>query len=235
MGDTVTTLIGLALAFGGLYARRFVHARLPSGVLPSAPDSWSRRFVSDLWKWVVGALLVAFVLVVERRSLGSVGVQPLPPVQFGGWIVGGFAGTVVLASVVRAVYERYDLEYPREFGTEHAARPTAAYLFTALTAGVTESLLFQAYPIERLTALTGSLTVAVVLAWLAFAVAHYPGDVFSLEETVYIGVPALALTVLYALSGSIFVVIVVHTAANAISFLSAAREVADESGATAGG
>lgn len=220
MTGWLTTLAGLVLAFGALELFRVTPNYVPDGLTPSAPDSWSKAAVSDATKWVAAGLLLVYVLLVEGESLSSVGVEPVSPLQFAGWVVGGLVGTIVLTSAVYAVYERFGLAYPQEFVRDQGARSTPACLFTALTAGITESLLYQGYPIERLTTLTGSLLVAAVVSWVVFTAVHYIGPKFSLQEAVYIGAPALAVTVLYALSGNLFVIVVVHSALNVLSFLS---------------
>jgi membrane protease YdiL (CAAX protease family) len=215
-----TTLGGLVLAFGALGLLRVASSYTPDRLTLSVPGSWSRRAILDATKWAVAGLLLAYISFIEGESLSSVGAEPISVLPFVGWVVGGLVGTVALTSVVYAVYERFGLTYPREFVEEQAARSTPASLFTAVTAGVTESLLYQGYPIERLRALTGSLLVAAVASWVVFTAVHYIGPKFSLQETVYIGAPALAMTVLYALSGNLLVIIVVHSAVNVLSFLS---------------
>lgn len=117
------------------------------------------------------------------------------------------------------IYDRFGFTIPREFVEDQAARSYPAMLFTAVTAGVTESVLYGAYPIERLTMLTGSVIAAAVVTWLMFTAVHYVGDTFSLEEAVYIGAPALSLTVLYVLSGSLLVIVLVHSTVDTLSFV----------------
>ncbi|WP_338906302.1 CPBP family intramembrane glutamic endopeptidase [Salinibaculum marinum] len=61
--------------------------------------------------------------------------------------------------------------------------------------------------------------VAGAIAFLVFTAGHYAGDTYSLEEVVFIGVPALSVTVLYVLTGNLLVVIGVHTLVDGISLL----------------
>lgn len=200
-------------------------------------DGW---LWSDVTKWVAGLALVGFVLGVERRPLSSIGFRPptelpvvggvVPDLGVGalvghlggvlGWSVVGFVGTVVLTTGAYRLYERFELETPEGFVEEQAARGTVSYLITGVSAGVVESVAYQGYLISRVAELSGSVAVAAVFAWVVFTAVHNIGDTFGLAETVYIGVPGLAMVLLYVASESVIVVCVVHTAVNVLSFLS---------------
>ncbi|MFC6735044.1 type II CAAX prenyl endopeptidase Rce1 family protein [Halolamina salina] len=136
------------------------------------------------------------------------------------WWVGGLVGTIALSTVAYNLFRQFEWDTSEAFSEEQGERPAAAFLFTAVTAGVTESVLYQAYPIERLAGLSGSVVLAGLVSWLVFTAVHYATDRFSLQATVFTSVPALAVTVLYVLSGSVYVVVLVHATVNALSFLS---------------
>jgi membrane protease YdiL (CAAX protease family) len=225
MTTTLTAAVGISIAFLGHPGFSSLRGRLGvSGVV-----GWDDRVVSDLSKWLLTGLLLGYVLVIEGGSLSSIGVafpEAIPPGSglsgppgLVAWWIAGTIGTVALTSVVYAVYDRFGFAVPGEFVEDQAARSYSAMLFTAVTAGVTESVLYGAYPIERLTTLTGSVIAAGTITWLVFTAVHYQGDTFSLEETVYIGIPALSVTVLYVLSGSLVVIVLVHSTVNTLSFV----------------
>lgn len=217
--------VGLGIAVGGHRITGWLDDRFR--VLPECSDGTLR---SDVRKWLVAGALVGYVLLVEGRPLTSLGATLPRTVPVAGgiegvaglvvWWVAGVVGTTLLTFVVLAVYRRTGLTVPREFGAEQAARGPLRYGFTALTAGVTESLLFQAYIIERITLVSGSVLLAAASSWLLFTGAHYLGETFSLEETLYIGTPALAVTGLYVLSGSLYAIVLVHATVVLLSFLS---------------
>lgn len=224
-----TSIGGLAIAFVGYPAARRIGGRFD---VPSALPG-DEQLREDLLKWLVTGTLLAYVLGVEGESLASVGATLPPPLLPGGglggvtgllgWWVGGVVGAIVLSTVAYNLFRHLDLDTSEDFSAEQAERPATRFLFTAVTAGITESVLYQAYPIERLAALSGSVIVAGVVAWIVFTAVHYATDRFSLEATVFTSVPALAVTVLYVLSGSVYVIVLVHTTVNAMSFLQKGR------------
>lgn len=232
--STLTTVAGVGIAALGYQTISEIDARLgPVGEM----DDWLR---SDVRKWAAGLALVAFVLGVEGRSLASVGVRPpvafpvvsefVPTFGLGGvtgdavtalaWSATGFVGLFVVTTAVYNVYERLDLNTPEGFVSEQASRGVAGYTVTALSAGVVESLAYQGYVVPRVAGLSGSVTFAAVVSWLAFTLVHGIGDTFDAEQTFYIGVPAAVLTALFVACDSVIVVCLVHFAVNLVSFLS---------------
>ena len=225
MRDPVLALVGVALAFFGLDTLRYVWGRL--GVDSPLPDDGAGSLASDLRKWAFASLIIVWVLAVEGRPLSSIGVEWTAPLSFVAWVGGGVVLTMVVGGVTMGLYNRLDLTTPERFVEEQLERSISARTLTAVTAGVTESVLFQGYPIERLAALLKTVPatsgvafpVAGAIAFLAFTGGHYAGDTYSLEEVVFIGVPALSVTVLYVLTGNLLVVIAVHTLVDGISLL----------------
>jgi membrane protease YdiL (CAAX protease family) len=215
--DPLVSLVGVALALFGLEAFGRVDDRFDA--LPSLPDDGTGSLESDLRKWAFAGLVVGYVLVVEGESLSSIGVEPMAPVPFAGWVVVGTLGTWAAAVAADGVYGYLGLTTPEGFIEDQLERPVRARVVTAVTAGVTETVLFQAYPIERLAPLLGGRPAAGAVAFLAFTGAHHAGDTFSLEETVFIGVPALSVTVLYVVTGNVLVIAAVHALVDGLSLL----------------
>ncbi|MFB6228424.1 MAG: type II CAAX prenyl endopeptidase Rce1 family protein [Halobacteriales archaeon] len=225
MTTTLTAAVGLSIAFLGLPGLSSLRDRLDA----FDESRWDARVLSDLSKWVVTGLLIGYLLAIEADSLSSIGVAfpeaippgigPSGPAGLVAWWIAGTVGTAALTSVVYVVYDRFGFTIPGEFVEDQATRSYPAMLLTAVTAGVTESVLYGAYPIERLAAVTGSVVAAAAITWLVFTAVHYAGDTFSLEEVVYIGAPALSVTVLYVLSGSLLVIVLVHSTVNTLSFV----------------
>jgi len=222
----LSTVGGLLLAFAGYPTARRIGDRFDRPAM--LPDDETVR--EHLLKWLVTGALLAYVSAVEGSSLASIGARLPPSIPVAGgvggvagllvWWVGGLAGAIALSTVAYNLFREFEWDTGEAFAEEQGERPAAVFLFTAITAGVTESVLYQAYPIERLAALSGSIALAGLVSWVVFTAVHYATGRFSMQATVYTSVPALAVTVLYVVSGSVYVVVLVHATVNALSFLS---------------
>ena len=73
--------------------------------------------------------------------------------------------------------------------------PILVSLFTAFTAGVAEEILYRGFLIERLAAITGSLSWGAVIAFIAFVLMHL--QFWGLGGLIQIGVWTLVVTGLY--------------------------------------
>lgn len=217
--------IGLSIALFGLPASKWCGRYV--GLMDGTAER--KRLRTDLTKWLVTGLLLCYLFLVESESLSSIGaVSPEALPLAGGlpeavgliiWWIAGTIGTIVLTTVLYVGYQHFDFSVPEEVVEDQGDRSVPSLLVIAVTAGVTESVLYGAYPIERLATLTGSLVVAGALTWLVFTAVHYVGETFTGEETIYIGGPALAVTILYVLSGSLVVIVLVHSSVNILSFM----------------
>ncbi|MEZ3117443.1 lysostaphin resistance A-like protein [Halobaculum sp. MBLA0147] len=216
------TLFGVGLAAAGHQTLSRLAARV--GFETVIADDRTR---SDVVKWVAAGAMLAYVLGVEGRALSSIGLRAPDALPVVGsltpvldvlvWSGLGVVATWVTTVAVYALYTRLGLPLLESFEDELRDGGTARYLFTVLSAGVVESLLYQGYLIERLTGLTGSVILAAGLSCVVFTAAHAAGETFSTAETVYIGVPAAVLTALYVVSGSVYVACLTHVVVNTLS------------------
>jgi membrane protease YdiL (CAAX protease family) len=150
---------------------------LGAGLLPLG--TWGRKAgllgplasVEIFW-WVAVAVVLLYVVFVERLPLSSIGIR-----AFG--IVSGIAGVIAgVLLVVGAV-----VIYFRIFPLLHLKMNTGEmnkllespfwYRFALVTrAAVAEEVLFRGYPIERIEELSGRRWVAPAISWAAFTYAH---------------------------------------------------------------
>ncbi|WP_066414642.1 CPBP family intramembrane glutamic endopeptidase [Halorubrum aethiopicum] len=169
-----------------------------------------------LVKWAFAVAIVAVVVRVERRSLSSVGVaRP-------GW---GDIGAAVLVFVLGAVSYPFTTPLLRSFGFETtvggierlATYPPAFVLALALTAALTEELLYRGYPIERIAERTGSTAVAAGVTVLCFVVFHVP--YWGVGGTLQIGVNAVLLTLLYVWRRNLVACVLSHAITDVYAFI----------------
>ena len=162
-GDGLAPLAaGLLLAWGG------------TGLLVSPLAASLDPLLGQLALWLIGALVVAVVLLWERKPLTSLWLQPLD------WRSWAWAAVLVIAHFVvifpATEWVRREIGLPGyAAGMEAAvAQPVWLRILAVVTAGVVEEVLFRGYAATRLLRATGSALVAVVLSSAAFAALHLP-------------------------------------------------------------
>lgn len=166
--DRLPTLVGLAAALGGVVlVEAAVGLRLGGdGVVPLV--------VRDvLVKWALAAAVVGVVLRWERRPLASFGATGM------GWRDVASAVAVFLLGAVSYPFttplvESLGLETATTGIARLADLPLPLVVGLALTAAVTEEVLYRGYPIERVAELTGSLPVGAAVTLGCFLLFHVP-------------------------------------------------------------
>lgn len=168
--------------------------------------------VGDGIKWLLVAALLWIVVVVEGRPLAAIGYRR-PRLSDLGWAllvavlgVGVFVASEPLITA---------LGLPTREGIP---QPSLAYgIASAVTAGVTEEILFRGYPIERLTDVGYGPLVAGGLTWGLFTLAHAPS--YPIGNLVQIALVALLLTAVYLRTRSLLPVVVGHVLIDLVGVL----------------
>ncbi|MGP3533625.1 CPBP family intramembrane glutamic endopeptidase [Microbacterium sp. RD1] len=198
-GSTLEAVAGLAVA---LVLAPVLVLSLPQ-LLPG--DIGTLAGLAALWLLAAG---IAFATVrIERRGWAGLGVVRTRARTL---LLAGALG-VVLLLLVPALSLVAGMVLPTGGGDVAAAgaRPGLIVLAAVLTAAVTEEVLFRAYPIERLAALTGSPWPGVVLGTIAFTVLH--AGSWSPAHVIGVVLPLGALLALiYVWRRNLLVVIVAH-------------------------
>ena len=196
-------LVGLAIA----YSPNFISVLLCLAHFP-----WHPRNVREgimlvtYYKWFAAGALLLFILVGERRGLGSIGLKRMR-LRDAVVVVIGVAATFVLSAVLIAAWGH---TIPSGSGTRVIERlPLAMRLHLVLNVAVTEEILFRGYPIERIEWLTGRTWLAAGISWALFTFLHYP--FFDLRTVVVGTAPgALVLTLIYVWRRNLPTNMVVH-------------------------
>ena len=159
----IQIVVGLALTLGcsnlslGALGQRYSHL----GPLLGREVLW----------WALTAAVVAYVLLVERRPLASIGFKRL---SWGSlWAIP--AGVALFMGVPFLYFTVFPLLHLHMNSGEMSkllATPFWYRLMLVTRAAVCEEILFRGYPIPRLEELTGSTPLAAVLSWLVFTLAH---------------------------------------------------------------
>lgn len=168
-----------------------------------------------LWALAIAALLV---LQVEGAPLASLGLH----FELDGSTAAIWTGVMLLYSLAiaggaQSLRERWGLPVPPILARvlPETARETFVFLTVVCpTAGIAEEILFRAFAITRLSALTGDVWSATGLAALCFAFGHTYQGVIGMVSTALIG---LGYSVSYLATGSLMPAIAAHMLHNALS------------------
>ncbi len=162
-----------------------------------------------VFMWCVFFLLTAYIVFFEKKSLKSVGLTGIK------WkpILTAIGLGILLSMLIPAIY----LLLPLLFGDTGSSldassqRPFILVLFGIITAAVTEELLFRAYPLERLKAISGNHFLGIALSITAFCLVHlFTWDLYHLIGLV---LPlGLILTFIYLKTKNLIFTVIVHFA-----------------------
>lgn len=196
----LVALVGIGIAYSPMWAPR---VRDLFGVRDPVAGPAS----SILWNVGAVVALVAYLLLVERRPLASVGLRKPRPkeLEWALYLFGGYMGWQWLVLTLLPVA-------PDSGTSTIASLPVVTVLGIIVSAAVFEEILYRGYPIERLSELTGR-------RWLAFALTV---PLFIAPHVVFFGIPwlwtagvgALAIYLLYAKTRNLPACMLLHLCIN---------------------
>jgi membrane protease YdiL (CAAX protease family) len=197
--STAWSLLGVIVAFG----------------LASLPISrWTNEFADvrhlvghEIIWWAIVALVLAYVRLVERRPLSSIGFRSLRKTD---GVLAVLAAVVMLSGLAGIYY----LVLPRlgfdesQRVDELLATPLWWRVISVLRAAVSEEVIFRGYGIERLREVTGSAGLAAVISCVVFTVAHV--GPWGWGHLLIAGFGGTVLTALYLWRRNLWVNIIAH-------------------------
>lgn len=211
---TALAIVGLALTFGlpELGLPKLLFADTPIGTRIGREVVWI----------AFGALLLVWVVCVERLSLFSIGLRR-PGWGTLGW--GLAAAVTLLASVMltfAVIAPALGLKQNMAATAAIVQVPLWLLLTTPIVAGVTEELLYRGYAIERLSFLTGRRWSAGLLSGLAFLLAHWS---WGLTQMILVAFATVILTGLYLWRRDLACCMLAHALADLAGFLLARAQM----------
>ncbi|MFG2006782.1 CPBP family intramembrane glutamic endopeptidase [Spirillospora sp. NPDC048911] len=164
-------------------------------------------FVATLvLRWVAAALLLVFVLTIERRPLSSLGIRK--PRRKHLLIAASLALPVMMVGIILH-------SLLTGGGTDESTRTdqiieslnTWQLAHLIINAAIVEELFFRGLLIERVTELTGSTAFAAAASYTVFVASHIPGSGWASALTV-VAVGTVLTTVLYVVTRNLIPCIV---------------------------
>jgi membrane protease YdiL (CAAX protease family) len=118
-------------------------------------------------------VLVAGVTWIERRNIDSIGIRRRNTRDLGLSVVEFILG-VIGFGLTQPVVQALGLTSAQTGIGAVATPPSWGAVVIALTAGVTEEVLYRGYPIDRIGGLTGKLWIGGAVTYAVFTSAHIP-------------------------------------------------------------
>lgn len=162
---------------------------------------------SIFWNALAVLVLVAYMFLIERRPLASIGLKK-PPQKDVEWAFYLFGIYMAWQWIVLTFFPP-----PADAGTETiTSMSIGAVLALIASAAVFEEILYRGYPIERLSELTGRRWIAFLITVPLFMAPHV---VFFGPQWLWTqGVGAIALFVLYAKTRNLPACMLLHLCIN---------------------
>lgn len=169
-----------------------------------------------LW-WVAVAVVVGYVLAIERRPLSSVGFRKIGAVSGIAAVIAGILLVAGISVIYALVFPWLHLKMNTREMNSLLTTPFAYRVALVTRAAVAEELLFRGYPIERIIELTGNRWLAAGVSWAAFTYAHL--GFWGWAQLVVAGYGGLILTILYLWRRNLGANMVAHWIGDGAGFL----------------
>jgi membrane protease YdiL (CAAX protease family) len=147
--------------------------------------------------WSYAAVVVAWLLFVERRPLRSIGFRRPTWRTFVFAVLTAIVVTAILISEFAVIVPLFHLsgtgvvsERARIMGTPYWYR-----VLMVLRAAVVEEILFRAYLMEKVRQLSGSWAAATIVSVIAFTLAHLSG--WGVVHLIPVAAAAVVFALLY--------------------------------------
>jgi membrane protease YdiL (CAAX protease family) len=206
------TIVGLLIALG--------FASLPF-------SHWDHEFAdiahlvgNEVIWWIYVAVVLLYVLGVERRPLSSIGFRAPGAKNLAIGVGAGVLITLGLGALYYLILPALHLNDSIASTSSANALMTTPFwwrFISTVRAAVSEEVLFRGYAMERIEELSGSRVIAVFISCSLFTLAHVSAWGWSHELIVAFG--GLAFSLLYLWRRNLWVNIIAHFIVDAASVL----------------
>ncbi|MFI5139306.1 MAG: CPBP family intramembrane glutamic endopeptidase [Sphingobacteriales bacterium] len=175
-------------------------------------------FYSRLFIWLEVVLLFFYARSVEKKRFLLWEEKP-----YGFWFYPASFGALYLLAIGAGILSKipilFGLYDNRQLIKEISAivnKSMPLMIFTSITAGATEELIFRAYLVPRLELIFKNKFAAVIVSALMFSFAHY--HYFSISEMIFAFFIAIVFAIHYHWYRNIRILIFTHAVIDFVSF-----------------
>lgn len=190
--------------------------QLPLAGMLAPGSSATAQIEREAIYWACTALLVGYIIVVERRTLFSIGLR------WPTWksLIFGIAGAAVMIAGMAFIY----LVIFPAFGLSDESQTAAAkdlpfglLFMVVVRAALFEEIFYRGFAIERLAEITGLRWLAALISLAAFTYAHL--DYWGWAHLVVAGFGGAVLTGMYLWRRDLASNMIAHFLTDAVGFL----------------
>jgi membrane protease YdiL (CAAX protease family) len=199
--------VGLLIAFGA------PELRLWRRIAPGQDISLAREAV---W-WAIGAVMVGYVLLVERRPLSSIGLRFPNGKTFLFGVLTAVLLIVTFALSYAVIFRLLGLPANRAAVGQITRNPVWFLILLLTRAAVVEEIAYRGYAIERIEELTGSRSLAALISVVVFTLAHFA--FWGGTHLIVVGFSAVILALLYLWRRDLICNMIAHLLTDLVGFL----------------
>ncbi len=192
--------VGLAIAYLPSYIIKIFNI-LNVQIGPDGPPA------ALIWNWLAVILLLAYILVIERRRLASI-LLTKPSEKDFEWALWFLGISTTTSWLIYTLFPQGE----NQGMSELLSYPIPLILGIIITAAITEEILFRGYVIERLREITGQAWLAIATSFIIFVLPHL--TYFGIEWLWYHGIGTIMIYVLYVWRKNLYACMFLHLLGN---------------------
>lgn len=170
-------------------------------------------------EWTIALFLLGIVLFWERVSITSLGITRFVTKDFWHGLGLYFVGAMV-AGFIGYTLQYYGVDTKEQFldiSRKLVTLPAVVLFGLALTAGITEEIIFRGYLVTRLERLLHNIYLAGFVSYALFVVAHLP--LWGVGKTLQIAIWSLIPTIFFIRTKRLMPLMVMHILNDGIAFV----------------
>jgi membrane protease YdiL (CAAX protease family) len=171
----------------------------------------------DMFWYGLAALVLVYVVAVERRKLSSIGFVRPSWTTLAIAVATFVAIIVVTVAVFFLVFPMLHLVDQETAAVESAAAaPYWSRVLRVIRSATCEEIIFRGFAVERLQELSGSSTVAAVVSGVIFTLGHLHS--WGWQHLILVAIGAVGFTLLYVWRRNLWANILAHALGDVLGF-----------------
>jgi membrane protease YdiL (CAAX protease family) len=184
------------------------------GLLAQSASASESRFAAGMMlRWVAAALLLVFVVFVERLPLRSLGISKPKRMDLM-WAFDAGVLSAVAGIGLYLLVQGFQPDVETAAGQITSTLSLLGKIQLIANAAIVEEIFFRGLLIERITALTHRPSVGGVVSYILFVASHIAGSGVT-ESLTIVAVGSLIITLLYLWRRNLVLCMVAHATGNA--------------------